>query len=33
MKEEVIAWFEDKENYIYMHKIGFNACNIGEIED
>ena len=33
MKAEVIAWFEDRENFIYMHKIGYNTEGVDEIED
>jgi putative transposase len=33
MKNEVIEWFGGKENYIYMHKSGFDTEDISEIED
>ncbi|NJO90290.1 MAG: hypothetical protein HC831_16100 [Chloroflexia bacterium] len=33
MKEEVIECFEDKANYIFMHKSGFDTEDISEIED
>lgn len=33
MKNDVIEWFGGKENYIYMHKSGFDTEGIGDIED
>ncbi len=33
MKEDVIDWFNDKTNYIYMHQSGFDTDDISEIED
>jgi len=33
IKNDVIEWFGDKENFVYMHKSGFDTGNIGDIED
>jgi putative transposase len=33
MKEDVIDWFNDKTNYIYIHQSGFDTDDISEIED
>ncbi len=33
MKTELIAWFDDKENYEYMHNCGYKTDDISEIED
>lgn len=33
MKKQVIEWFNDKENYAYMHKIKYDTGNISDIED
>ena len=33
MKNKVIEWFGDEENYEYMHKSGYDTGNISDIED
>ena len=33
MKNKVIEWFGDKENYVYMHKSNYDLGNISDIED
>ncbi len=33
MKADVLDWFENKENYIYMHKSRYDTDDISEIED
>ncbi len=33
MKADVLDWFENEENYVYMHKSSYDTDDISEIED
>jgi len=33
MKKQVIEWFNDRENYEYIHKSNYDTGNISDIED